>query len=362
MKKKTIAALVAGLGLASAAQAQSSVTLYGRLDNGIEYIHGVTNGNGQSANRWRGESGDWGTSMLGFKGTEDLGGGNYALFQLEQGLNTANGTVGGNGGFNRWATVGLKNKDYGTLSAGRMLWISNGVWDFDPFVQEAWSSASLVRGRNWPQTSNNIRYQSPVVGGFDVELRMSLGNQTNFNQGAVGSYGRSTGAQLTYTNSLFQIRGLYDELRDSNGRFSDLFNYSKEYVVAANVFLGSFKLQGAYTHMMAGDVTTAGAATAADHEWLGLTYQVNPVVAVTVGGFHINANGNPAQGGGAATIYEVGGTYNLSKRTFLYLTGAQARNTSNATYGLGANSVGSADNALPGHTQTGFYAGINHTF
>lgn len=362
MKKKTIAAVVAGLGLASAAQAQSSVTLYGRLDNGIEYIHGVTNGNGQSANRWRGESGDWGTSMLGFKGAEDLGGGNYALFQLEQGLNTANGTVGGNGGFNRWATVGLKNKDYGTLSAGRMLWISNGVWDFDPFVQEAWSSASLVRGRNWPQASNNIRYQSPVIGGFDVELRMALGNQPNFNRGAVGSYGRSTGAQLTYTNSLFQIRGLYDELRDANGRFSDLFNYSKEYVVAANVFLGAFKLQGAYTHMMAGDVTVGGAATAADHEWLGVTYQVNPVVAVTLGGFHINANGNPAQGGGAATIYELGGTYNLSKRTFLYLTAAQARNTSNATYGLGANSVGSADNALPGHTQTGFYAGINHTF
>ncbi len=362
MKKKILAALVAGIGIVGAAQAQSSVTMYGRLDNGIEYIHGVNDGAGNSANRWRGESGDWGTSMFGLKGVEDLGGGNYALFQLEQGLNTANGTVGGAGGFNRWATVGLKNNNLGTLSAGRMLWISNGDWDFDPFVQEAWSSASLVRGRNWNQTSNNIRYQSPVVGGFDVELRMALGNQSHFNEGAVGGYGRSTGAQITYTNPWIQVRGLYDDMRDANGRYSDLFNYSREYFAMANLFLGKFKVQGAYEHMWASDVTVAGNATAADHEWLGVTYQFNPEFAMTVGGFHINANGNPAQGGGMATIYEVGGTYNLSKRTFLYLTAAQARNSSNAQFGLGADAVGSTDNPIGGHTQSGFYAGINHTF
>jgi predicted porin len=310
----------------------------------------------------RSQSGGWGTSMFGVTGIEDLGGGNAALFQLEQGLDTSNGTVGGNGGFNRWAMVGLKNNAYGTLSVGRMLWISNGIWDFDPFVQQAWSSASLVRGRNWPHVSNNIRYQSPVIYGFDAELRMALGNQPNFNTGAVGSYGRSTGAQLTYGNPYFQIRGIYDELRDANGKFSDLFNYSKEYIAAVNIFLGPFKVQGAYTHMSASEVSTGGAPTSANHQWLGVTYQVNPAWAVTVAGFHINANGDPVRGGGGATMFEIGSTYNLSKRTLLYVTAAQARNNSNARYGLGAHALRSADNPLPGNTQTGFYAGINHTF
>jgi predicted porin len=138
---KTIATLatLGTLGTLAAvprvALAESSVTLYGRLDNGIEYIHGIASGTNASADRWRGQSGDWGTSMLGLKGIEDLGAGQVVLFHLEQGLNTANGTVGGDGGFNRWASVGLQNKTFGTLSAGRMLWISNGIWDFDPFVQ-----------------------------------------------------------------------------------------------------------------------------------------------------------------------------------------------------------------------------------
>lgn len=360
--KRAAAVFAASMGMALTVHAQSDVTMYGRLDNGIEYIHGMTDSQGRAANRWRSQSGGWGTSMFGLKGAEDLGGGTSAFFQLEQGLDTSNGTVGGDGGFNRWAMVGLKNNRYGTLSFGRMLWISNGLWDFEPFVQQAWSSASLVRGRNWPQTSNNIRYQSPVMYGFDTELRLALGNRTPFNTGNAGDYGRSTGVQLTYSQPYFQVRGIYDELRDANGKFSDLFNYSKEYIAAVNVFLGKFKIQAAYTHMWAGDVLAGGAPTSANHQWLGLTYQFTPAWAMTVAGFHINANGDPLKGGGGATLFEIGTTYNLSKRTLLYVTAAQTRNNKNARYGLGANAVGSSANPLPGRMQSGFYAGINHAF
>ncbi|MET5115332.1 porin, partial [Burkholderia pseudomallei] len=89
---------------------------------------------------------------------------------------------------------------------------------------------SLVRGRNWNKTSNNISYQSPMFYGFDVYGQYALSNATNWNGYGSTSQGRSAGLQLTYTTSLFQIRGLYEEARDpANGKLDDVFNYSREY-------------------------------------------------------------------------------------------------------------------------------------
>ncbi|HMC48499.1 MAG TPA: porin, partial [Caballeronia sp.] len=77
--KYQLSALVL-LAASTAASAQSSVTIYGRMDGGIEYINHISNGTGGNLSRWNAEGGDWGTSMLGFRGTEDLGGGTSALF------------------------------------------------------------------------------------------------------------------------------------------------------------------------------------------------------------------------------------------------------------------------------------------
>ncbi|WP_395223974.1 porin, partial [Salmonella sp. SAL00541] len=83
-------------------------------------------------------------------------------------------------------------------------------------------SASLVRGRNWPQSSNNVSYQSPKFYGFDVYGQYAFSNSTAFNGGNGSAQGREDGLQLTYTNSLFQVRGLYDEIRNNiNGSLGD---------------------------------------------------------------------------------------------------------------------------------------------
>lgn len=374
MKKAMLAASLMAAGV-TAAYAQSSVTLYGRLDAGVEYVNGLKNGH-----RFEAESGDWGTSLWGMKGSEDLGGGLSAIFKLETGFALQNGTVGGGSGqlFNRYALVGLSSDTYGTFQLGRSLFISNGVWDFDPFVQENWSSASLVRGRNWPQVSNSVNYQSPKFYGFDFAGQYAFSNSTNFNgnnnagtPAAVSSTGRAGGAQITYTGSFFQVRGLYDEIRDGNGQFSNLFAFSREYTAAVNLTFGPVKVQGAYEHLNANAVTDGG-PTSADHEWLGVTYQFTPALALTGGGYHINVN----KGGGNATLYEMTGTYNLSKRTFLYLTGATVRNSSTANFSLfaeapdnsaafnttSAQSIQNSQNPLPGHSQSGVFAGIDHSF
>ena len=384
MKKALLAASLLTVGVA--AHAQSSVTLYGRLDAGLEYMTGVPTTSAvpggaatSSGHRFRAESGDWGTSLWGMKGVEDLGGGNKAVFQLEGSFNTMTGAGPGGGGlFNRWATVGIANDQFGTFLLGRELFISNGVWDFDPFGQSNWSSASLVRGRNWPQSSNNVSYQSPKIAGFDFYGQYALSNATNWNGNGTTAQGREAGAQVTYTTSLFQIRGLYDEIRNpANGGLygpdtsatnaanisGGVFAASREYTAAVNVFLGQFKVQGAYQAIRTSGSTGVlpGQPTTLNHEWGGVTWQATPAAALIGAVYHVNGN----NGAGNATIYTVGGTYNLSKRTLLDLQIATTQNSKSANYGLNANNPGTSvgtDNPLPGHSQSGVYAGIQHSF
>lgn len=375
MKKALLAAALMSAGVI--AHAQSSVTLYGRLDAGLEYMSGLQNGSGGSTSRWRAESGDWGTSLWGMKGVEDIGGGNKVLFKLEGSFNTMNGNGPGPGSiFNRWATIGLSNDHYGTFSMGRMLYISNGVWDFDPFGQSSWSSASLVRGRNWPQSSNNFAYQSPNWNGFDFYGQYSLSNQTAWNGNSATGQGREDGLQLTYTNPLFQVRGLYDEIRNpTTGQLNGVaatssvaantgaFNFSREYTAAVNVFLGQFKLSGAYQAVRtSGNVAVSGVPSTLDHEWGGVTWQATPAAAAIAAVYHVNGN----NGAGNATMYTIGGTYNLSKRTLLDIQIAHVHNSKNANFSLNANqpSTGTSniENPVSGHSQTGVYAGIQHSF
>ncbi|AOK38732.1 porin [Burkholderia cenocepacia] len=361
MKKTLLVTLLMSVGVV--AHAQSSVTLYGRLDAGLEYMNGLQNGH-----QIRAESGDWGTSLWGLKGTEDIGGGNKVVFRIEGAFNTMNGGFSGSI-WDRFATVGISNDRYGTLLLGRELAIANGVWDFDPFGQSAWSTASLVRGRNWNKTSNNVSYQSPQVYGLDFYGQFSFSNSTSFNGNSNSTPtdrkdGRAAGGQITYTNSLFQLRGIYDEARDDQGRFSDVFRYSREYFAGLNVFLRQFKLQAAYQASRAdgsgGPVENAG-VTGTQQVWGGVTWQATPAAALIAAVYHVNAN----HGGGNANIYTVGGSYNISKRTLFDVQVATVRNSKTANFGLNANGAGTAvstGNPHQGGSQTGVYAGIQHLF
>ncbi|OLL28549.1 porin [Burkholderia sp. SRS-W-2-2016] len=361
--------LTGALAAASTAHAQTSVTLYGRLDGGLEYMNHINDGAGGSASRWRAQGGDWGTSMLGLKGSEDLGGGLAAIFNLETGLQVMDGTTSGGRLWSRRAFAGLKSQQWGTLQAGRNLFIdSDGVWEFDPFVQQAFSSASLVRGRNWQQTSNNIEYKSPVFWGFDVQGQYAFGNQPGaFNSGAPGEFGRSNGIMLTYHSPLFDMRGIYDELRDNSGRFSNIFQASREYFVGANVHLQEVKIQGAYTHYSAPD-SPAGVADKADHYWLGATYSPQSRWAVTAGGYYIHVGAGTGDAAhdpsGHAMMYLLGTTYNITKRTFLYGTVGYVSNGSNSNFSLQASPRDSSSNTNPlvGDSQTGAYVGMMHQF
>jgi predicted porin len=369
MRTRYLHYAISALGLASAAaHAQTSVILYGRLDAGFEYLNHIANDSGGTNNRWRVEGGDWGTSILGFKGTEGLGDGLSAIFTLETAPQLTNGTTGGGRLFSRRAFTGLSSKERGTLQAGRNLFIdSDGVWEFDPFVQQAFASASLVRGRNWQQSNNNVEYHSPVFAGVDVQGQYAFGNQTSFNSGAPGEFGRSEGVMVTYHSTPLDLRGIYDELRNSNGKMDNIFVSSREVFLGSNIRYDKFKIQAAYSHYSAPD-TPVGLPDSADQYWLGATYSATPSWAVTGAVFYVKVGDGAGDAthdpSGHATLYALGTTYNFTKRTFLYGTVAYVRNSKTSAFSLEANARGEPGSTMPlaGQSQTGAYVGILHSF
>jgi predicted porin len=393
MKKTILAALLfAG---SAAVYAQSSVTMYGRLDTGVQYRTGVPGGNVFQA-----ESGDWGESEFGVKGVEDLGGGTDAIFNLQMGLNLENGAYGNGSLFGREARVGLTNPTYGTFKLGYAgaAELSQDSWDVDPQLMQFYSIATLVRGRNWAQAGNSFEYTSPSLAGLTVKGQYDLTNNAAWNAGNPGSapgqlgatpgsgafgsaQGRSDGLKAQYNAANFEFQLIYDEIRDPDGQFSNVYLYSRSILAGGTYALGPVKLYGGYQHLGApgasefgyNGATTpdgAGLPTAVDHEWFGAAWQVTPVTALTAAVYHANAN----NGNGNATLYTLAGTYSLSKRTFLYTELGYIHNSSTSNIGLGdgysdpygqSGSVTSgSENLSPvyGHGQFGAFAGIMMNF
>src|ERR1700761_3316726 len=114
MKKTTIALMTLPL-VASSAYAQSLVTLYGFVDEGLVYV------NNQSGHaNVETITGQTSGSRWGLRGSEDLGGGLKAVFTRENGFDASNGKLlQGNREFGRQAFVGLSSDRWGALTLGR---------------------------------------------------------------------------------------------------------------------------------------------------------------------------------------------------------------------------------------------------
>lgn len=157
MKKSLLALALMG-AFSGAAFAQSSVVIYGIADAGFQSLD-----NGAAAGKTsKIQSGQESGSRLGFKGTEDLGGGLKANFVLEQGLNLDDGSSGqGNRTFGRRSTVGLAG-DFGAVDLGRDKTPTFKFFDnFDPYASgfinsgNGLSSLYFIGGTPTASTSNS---------------------------------------------------------------------------------------------------------------------------------------------------------------------------------------------------------------
>ncbi len=332
---------------AGAASAQTSVTIYGRVDAGIDYTTNSSDNGKTSGGRWSAASNQWGTSMIGFKGNEDLGGGLKAIFDLESGFGAPTGTTNNSALFNRFAYVGLTSSTAGTVKFGNILAIDNDVWYIDPMGQQWMSSASLVKGRSWLNAPNSVQYESPNLGGFTANVQYSFGQVA----GSTSSNSKG-GVSLAYVQPTFEIRAIYDVTHDAGGDYSDIYNTSKEFILGGTATFGPAKLFAAYQTLSAPNAPV-DQTDKAKHYWLGVNYQATAPLLLRAAVFHVAPN----NGASSANLYVIGADYSLSKRTLLWATAG--------TFDNGANGTFSQQYWLPqvpGQNTSSFNAGVSHSF
>jgi predicted porin len=194
MKKTLLAAVIPAIFLSTVAHAQSSVTLYGVIDEGFNFTS-----NGQGQRGYEMVSGDTEGSRWGVKGSEDLGSGLKAVFDLENGFNVNTGGLKQGGAeFGRQAFVGLSSAQYGTFTMGRQ---------YDPTI-DMWSGFTAAGNTmgdlashpydndnaDWDYNiQNSVKYVSPTYAGFTGEAMYGFSNDaggfaTNRMYSAAGSY------------------------------------------------------------------------------------------------------------------------------------------------------------------------------
>lgn len=355
MKKSLLALAVTG-AFAAPAFAQNSVTLYGIIDAGIDYVNntsttnssGVATGHGS---QWAMASGVAQGSRWGVKGTEDLGGGLKAIFQLENGFNTFNGNLGQGGReFGRQAYVGLTSDHFGTLTLGRQ---------YDPIVDviqpttmngnwgAAFSHPSDVDNTdNGFRVNNAVKYVSPSFAGLKGEVMYAFGGQAGqFSNNSAISAG------LDYSNGPLYLGAAYFYAKTPVSQFNDsnfpqspsntvsgndvaaagnigIFNYigqpsnMETFGVGGSYTMGPALVGLSYTHVKFDNAMgIAGNTTKVDNAELWGQYSLTPATTLGLGYTYTWLKEDAISNKPKYSQVNAVADYRLSKRTDVYVMG-----------------------------------------
>lgn len=395
--KKTLAA-AALTAFAAFAHAQSSVMVYGILDQAITYtnITGTTNANGTvtaagakvAMDSLSGMAG----SRLGFRGDEDLGGSLHAIFTLESGLNMPTGGSGQGGlMWGRQIFVGLRSSQYGQVTFGRQY---DSVYNFT-MVLDAGSLASngasmhagdLDNAAINLRENNSIRYLSPNIKGLTFGGGLATGgvagdvtNGLQYNFGA--QYDTGVGLKVGVAYEFFKNP---TGTTSSTGWFTSngsgtLLSHQLDagYVgarsfqiamIAAQYTTGDWTFAGSWSNSQFGRMTAFNDGTATFNTFdLGTQYMWTPFLSTAVGwNYQTSAGATRADGTTVGNQHSnqfyMRTSYDLSKRTLLYA--AVGYQDSRGVNSQGGAAVADIDNITDSSTGKQVVArlGIRHNF
>jgi len=370
MKKSLLALAVLG-AFTSIASAQSSVTLYGRIDQNVTLQDPGRNASATAG----GHAGStvvklndglingFGGSRLGFRGTEDLGDGLKAFFTVEAGIAPDTGNAGGsttlnptgNSFFNRSAFVGLSHATLGEIRLGRQETLSrendvkiNDISGDNQFsMVENLETATDKFGKGTrplfqnfgTRVDNGIRYTTPVFSGFQASAIVGLGERLVVDTkdpltGLVTSTNKAAnyrGLSVVYAAGPLALDVIYEDLRGGVVTHGD---YNNVITVGGSYDFGLAKVASAYQH-----TANYGSQFAATTYIKGTdinSWNVGVAVPINAFTFKVQYTGSTIDpSGGAASLYQskYGASlqYALSKRTTVYAT-ATARSGDDSRY------------------------------
>jgi predicted porin len=372
MNKKLIALAVAGACIAPTAMAQTAnpVTLYGRIYGTFESVEAK---GGTAPVPRRNRVSDQ-SSLLGVRGTEDLGGGLKAFFQLETGFrvdsNVGTGTLctvsgtncvtgsGGNAGlaaFNRNSGVGLQG-GFGSIILGR--WdtpfkvMTTNIDPFGDLTIGGITSAINDRTNFDRREQNSVQYWTPKWGGFEGRAFYSANEfkSTTANPS-------SSGIGAMYTGGPLYAFLVYEEHKDQSGinsSFGTTTSGAKEQGTSGGGYysFGPIRLGGLYQEIKKPNATK-------QKGWMGN-------LIWTLGNHQLIYQYQNVKDGGLNTaslqpecdVNTVGWQYNFSRRTFFLAQYTKTTNNDAALCNFGANTLTIA----AGQDPQGVSLGIRHVF
>ncbi len=397
MNKKLVAVAIAGLLAAPLAQAQTAnVTLYGRANMNMAFVNGgkfdAASGN-TNPTIFRVDSN---SSRFGIRGTESLGGGLNAIFQIENGsinMSSTGGVLAGRDTFlglsGSWGTFkmgffsapydditiiqGSSTLNTGILSTGS-LW-AQATQDPSGTVTGTQSTGGGFDSR----LANSIRYDSPNWAGFSFSGQFASAERSATAGGAgqaAGANNNTSGGNSSNSNSQSYI------VRYINGPFTGLFGYEyhnnlrgpinanlddSAWSIAAQWQFSGFNVGGVFEKL---DYDATRTTDLTRHYW-----QIHSTINVGANGELYVMYGSAGDGGGSAVVgtrvgqlvkgdntgadtWQVAYTHALSKRTKLFTGYVKVNNDNLAFYSFGGN----ANSVRPGASPGGFTAGMWHNF
>jgi len=358
--------------------AQSSVTLYGIVDTGVEYVTHAS-ATGGSMVRMPSITGEL-PSRWGVRGTEDLGEGLSAVFQVESGFNLRGGDLGQGGRlFGRQAWVGLQGP-WGKLSFGRqysMIFLS--LIDTDIVGPDIYGMGSLDAYIPNARSDNSVAYIGTfhgwTVGALYSFGRDSTGTGNSPGQGTcagqvAGQFTqcRQWSAMIKYDASAFGTAVAYDEQRGGAGAAANFFDGvapfpftnpgDKDVRIQASGYgkIGPVKVSAGWLGRSVETVSPSVPDVRSNLFFVGASYQVTPATLLDGETFRIINRDQDAR----ATMTTLRGTYSLSKATAVYLQGSYLWNSAKARYS--PTSGGGGTTPAAGIGQLAVMAGIRHMF
>jgi predicted porin len=360
MQKKLIALAVAGL-VSGGAFAQSNVTIYGVADVTFDFVKstGATAAGFDLGNRTRVSSN---SSLIGFKGSEDLGNGVKALFQFESSVAA---DVGGGPAGGRDTYAGLTG-GFGTVVGGLLTGPTRALGaKLDPF---AGATGITVNGgllgklgggagastfdTRW---SNAVAYISPSFSGLTATGAYVSGeNKTRNGLDGTGGQANTKGYDigLNYENGPIVAGITYNAVK-----FGDIINSKTNDLRAAFKYdFGVATVGLLYDRVKEQDDTFGSFKRTA---WfIPVTFSLTPNGKI-IGQFGKAGNVSGTSNTGAKQ-FSFGYEHALSKRTLVKAVYSQIKNKENANYDFGTNAVTAAP--VAGADPQGFQFGIRHTF
>ena len=392
--KKSLLAVAALSAIAGAAQAQSSVTIYGVLDVG--YVNQKSDGAGRlsrsnASNSFIGSSAEQ-TSRLGFRGTEDLGGGMSAIFTVETGLQPVNNSA--SAWNNRQSFVGLKKNGTGQFTLGTM---------YTPVFQ-AMSATDVGQTNNmvgsvvYPQqepngngnpgiagfagsdgtsgtsnsitvrTTNTIQAQSDKFAGFSLGAMYTQNGSTvtNTNTANVTNNWTGWGLKADYTWNKLYVVAAANRLKSNNtgpaannnplaaaawtSAAGGVQSQDNQFYAGATYDFGILKAYLQYINRKVEASVNTNYYAKRSAQQIGVRSYITP----TIEGWANIGNGSQTTYGLNApkanfVAFQTGLNYYLSKRTNVY-----------GIYG--SNQMSSAQPVNPSLSANAFAVGVRHTF